>query len=215
MYMLYSLFDIWWTLIDTVSSKKAAAYDFVKEKKFSISEEELSTFLTNLNIDRTRTRDLVESIFQMRNWKATDEDYSLFRKIEKNHKKSLIPGTEDFLAKLQNEWHTLAVVTNWKNFNKDGELFPKELHDFFPAGNIFYRKNASIPKKPSPYLYEYALSSLWAQAENVIVYEDTPRWIQAAIGAWISNCIGMATSEHHNERILLLEWAKEVRKNYL
>lgn len=213
--MSYSFFDIWWTLVDSVTSKKAAAYDFVREKKLSISDEELYHFLSNLQIDRTRTRDLVGAILELQSIIPIEEDYQLFRKIEKSHKKDLIPGSIDFLAKLKAEGETLAVVTNWRRFNKEGELFPKELYDFFPASNIFYRKSSDIPKKPSPYLYQYALKTLWAPRETVTVYEDTPRGIQAAIGAWINNCIGMTTSLHHDSDVLLQNWAKSIRKNYL
>ncbi|MCD5375312.1 HAD family hydrolase, partial [Candidatus Gracilibacteria bacterium] len=128
--MSYSLFDIGGTLVDSVTSKKAASYDFIAERRLSVTDQELDHFIENLKIDRTRTRDLVGMLLAMNSINPTNDDYELFRKIERSYSKDLITGSEEYLTKLRDDGHTLAVVTNGKNFNKDGPLFPKGLHDF-------------------------------------------------------------------------------------
>lgn len=211
--MDHHFFDLGGTLIDSVLRKKQAVGIYAKDK--SIPHPEL---IDKIDIAGTRTRDLLHHLL----WgKLTEEElhreYEYFRSIEQDIDPILVPWAQEYLSHLQDLWSKTVLVTNSRIRKSIDDIIwniPPCLREFFPEENIFCRESEDEPKKPNPFLYKRALNGTRANPKRSYAYEDTKRWLQSAIKAWITNCIGVLSSESHNAERLLRNGAVRVIRDY-
>ena len=108
--------------------------------------------------------------------KVKDEYFKeLCKNIDKN---LLIEGVEDFLIKLKCKGKKIAVASSASTTT---ELLRKaELTKYF---DIVADGNLRLPKKPDPAVFLTAASLLGANAEDCLVFEDSPAGLKAAENA--------------------------------
>ncbi|MBQ7809369.1 MAG: HAD-IA family hydrolase [Clostridia bacterium] len=102
-----------------------------------------------------------------------------FKELCKSIDKSLlIKGVEDFLIKLKNEGKQIAVASSASTTT---ELLKKvELTKYF---DVVADGNLGLPKKPDPAVFLTAASLLGVNAEDCLVFEDSPAGLKAAENA--------------------------------
>jgi beta-phosphoglucomutase-like phosphatase (HAD superfamily) len=108
-------------------------------------------------------------------------------------------------------WSPVGLVTNAGTSWLTNTLTNTPLGQFFGEDNIFGREEGE-PKKPSPTAYMKAFARF--RPSVCIAYEDTPRGVEAARAARADMVIGLASSEHHREDMLLDAGASVVYSDY-
>ena len=95
----------------------------------------------------------------------------------------LRPGVLRLITELREKEVKLGLVSSTSEENVNN-LFQKglkiELNDYF---DIVAHGECTINKKPSPEIYEWILEKLKLPPQSCVVIEDSPRGLEAAVGA--------------------------------
>ena len=206
------LFDLGGTLVDSAWSKKEALLRFAAAKGVVLAPAELRARLEHFPVARVRTSALMAWLKDNSNYEPAPDDRQRFLEIEQGLEMHLVPGVSVYLQALADQDIQCGLVTNagteWLSFT----IERTPLGRFFDTSNIFGRQKHE-PKKPDPTTYLRAIERY--TPDVVVAYEDTPWGIEAARRAEVNIVIGLASSEHHSERLLLDAGADAVFRDYI
>jgi len=166
-------------------------------------------------------RDFLNKIFTALNLKVEDqklEEYlKILRAISLDTRPGLVEGTVEYLTKLQAVNKDVGIVTNCADEWLQKWINQVGLNDLIPRENIFSlpRNNNGRFKKPSPYLYQRAISAMGSPPrETITCYEDTTRGIISATRAQVEHIVAVLQSAFLTERELLSIGATSACKNF-
>jgi len=108
-----------------------------------------------------------------------------------------IAGVHNFIARIKNEGHRLALATSAPPLNIEMGLEKLEMTETF---EIIIGKVDVSHGKPHPEVYLKAVGKLGIPKENCIVFEDSKAGIQSALAAGLP-VVGIA-SAHSKEELL-------------
>ncbi len=113
---------------------------------------------------------------------------SLYRKICVERGLGLAPGAEELLNRLKEIGmpFTIATASYYENVKFFYEF--THLDRWFQFEDIVYLDGA-VPAKPDPTMYFKAMKIINQEPANVLIFEDSPPGIQAAIASGAGNLI--------------------------
>jgi len=117
--------------------------------------------------------------------------------LRTKEKATPIAGVHEFISRIRNEGHRLALATSAPPLNIEMGLEKLDMQETF---EIIIGKVDVHHGKPHPEVYQKAVAKLGLPKENCIVFEDSSAGIQAALAAGLP-VVGIA-SGHSREELL-------------
>ncbi len=172
------LFDMNGTMIDDMHYHQDAWYDiFTKELGSDISKEEAKREMYGKNAE------VLERVFGKGRF-TPEETAAIEHRKEQRYQQvfrphlQLIPGLSDFLQKAKQKHIGLAIGTAAPTTNIDYVLDNIDgLRELFP---VIVGANDVKTSKPDPEVFLKCAEQLSAAPENCIVFEDSPKGVEAA-----------------------------------
>ena len=196
------IFDLNGTMIDDMHYHELAWYDvFVKQLKAPLTFEEVKAHLYG------RSDEIFNRIFGPEKFSIEDIESITNRKEERYREEfishlKLINGLDTFLEKLRSNKVPLAIGTAAPVLNVDFVLDNLKLRHYFQA--VIGPDDVAV-SKPDPEVFLKASSRLGIPPEHCVVFEDSPKGIEAASRAGMK-AIGVTsyhTSDELNNKNLL------------
>jgi len=190
------IFDLNGTMINDMRYHELAWYDvFVKQLKAPLTFEEVKVQLYG------RSDEIFHRIFGPGRFSRKEIDTITNRKEEKYREEflphlKLINGLDVFLEKLRSNKVPLAIGTAAPVLNVDFVLDNLNLRHYFQA--VIGPEDVAV-SKPDPEVFLKASSRLGISPEQCVVFEDSPKGIEAASRAGMK-AIGI-TSYHTSEEL--------------
>ena len=190
------IFDLNGTMIDDMHYHELAWYDvFVKQLKAPLTFEEVKAQLYG------RSDEIFNRIFGPEKFSIEDIESITNRKEERYREEfishlKLINGLDTFLEKLRSNKVPLAIGTAAPVLNVDFVLDNLKLRHYFQA---VIGPDDVVLSKPDPEVFLKASSSLGIPPEHCVVFEDSPKGIEAASRAGMK-AIGV-TSYHTSDEL--------------
>jgi len=183
-------------MIDDMHYHELAWYDvFVKQLKAPLTFEEVKAQLYG------RSDEIFNRIFGPEKFSIEDIESITNRKEERYREEfishlKLIKGLDTFLEKLRSNKVPLAIGTAAPVLNVDFVLDNLKLRHYFQA--VIGPDDVAV-SKPDPEVFLKASSSLGIPPEHCVVFEDSPKGIEAASRAGMK-AIGV-TSYHTSDEL--------------
>ena len=190
------IFDLNGTMIDDMHYHELAWYDvFVKQLKAPLTFEEVKAQLYG------RSDEIFNRIFGPEKFSIEDIESITNRKEARYREEfishlKLIKGLDTFLEKLRSNKVPLAIGTAAPVLNVDFVLDNLKLRHYFQA--VIGPDDVAL-SKPDPEVFLKASSSLGIPPEHCVVFEDSPKGIEAASRAGMK-AIGV-TSYHTSDEL--------------
>ena len=190
------IFDLNGTMIDDMHYHEMAWHDvFVNQLKAPLTAEQVRTQLYG-TADEIFARIFGEGRFSKEEIDTiTDQKESRYREEFLPHLK-LINGLNAFLTTVKSKGISLAIGTAAPTLNVDFVIDNLNLGEYFP---VIIGPNDVTQSKPHPEVFLKAATQLGISPEDCVVFEDSPKGIEAAARAGMK-VIGV-TSYHTTDEL--------------
>lgn len=183
------IFDMNGTMINDMHYHELAWYDIlVKELKANLTQEEVKLNMYGKN------EELFERVFGAGTYSKEEVAAVTLRKEGRYREEflpqlQLIKGLDTLLAKAKASGVKLAIGTAAITANVDFVLDNLNLRHYFP---VIVGPEDVATSKPDPEVFLKAAVKLGVAPQNCIVFEDSPKGVEAARRAGMK-CVGIAS----------------------
>jgi HAD superfamily hydrolase (TIGR01509 family) len=201
------LIDLDGTLADSIPTLFQVYAEFMHQFELKASKEEFNSLIGP---------SLKEIVAKIKKDHHLNENIEIllnaYDKILMHHytsKVKLFEGTNNFLSYAKNEGIKLAVVTSAHKRVSESFLNFANIKHYF---DVLVSGDDISVSKPSPEIYEKALSALMIKASDAIAIEDSPNGVQAALNAHLRVLYFNPTKIVDSEHVIRVHSWKEIQK---
>jgi len=176
------VFDLDGTLIDSEAVHKSLYQEIAKTLGYSLSDQEYNSTLRGMTDDETIGAIIQRAGKPANKEKLISRKQGEFAKYLTSGNVKPIPGAVEFVRKIYEQSHVLALATSATDWEATTALEHLGILDLFSAIVSVGKGN---PSKPLPDVYERVVRSLRLRQWECVVYEDSLNGIKSAIDAGI------------------------------
>ncbi len=192
------IFDMDGVVIDSNPYHKIAWESFLDGQGYAYDDQTFDQMLSGrtgpTSLKLLFGDDLTEELIELYLEEVDGKYQSILRNMEKV---TPIAGVHDFIGRVKNGGHRLALATSAPPLNIEMGLEKLDMKETF---EIIIGKVDVSQGKPHPEVYQKAVDKLGLPKENCIVFEDSKAGIQSALAAGLP-VVGIA-SAHSKEELL-------------
>ena len=192
------IFDMDGVVIDSNPYHKIAWESFLDGQGYAYDDQTFEKMLSGrtgpTSLKLLFGDDLSEELLEQYLEEVDGKYQSILRNMEKV---TPIAGVHDFISRVKNGRHRLALATSAPPLNIEMGLEKLDMKETF---EIIIGKVDVSEGKPHPEVYQKAVDKLGLPKENCIVFEDSLAGIQSALAAGLP-VVGIA-SAHSKEELL-------------
>lgn len=189
-----AIFDIDGTMVNNNDFHKEAFIIFGKKHGVVITDEFYTKELSGNTNERIMPKLFGDEITQEEIAQYGDEKEAIYREIYDPHFKPLT-GLIELIESLRKKKITLAIASNAPELNRIYTLEKLGLHDQFAT---IVGVEHVTQGKPHPEMYLTVAKNIQTEPEFCIVFEDSPKGIEAAKRAKMK-AVGLTTSHTSDE----------------
>lgn len=192
------IFDMDGVVIDSNPYHKIAWESFLDGQGYAYDDQTFDNMLSGrtgpTSLKLLFGDDLSEELLEQYLEEVDGKYQSILRNMEKV---TPIAGVHDFISRVKNGRHRLALATSAPPLNIEMGLEKLDMKETF---EFIIGKVDVSQGKPHPEVYQKAVDKLGLPKENCIVFEDSKAGIQSALAAGLP-VVGIA-SGHSKEELL-------------